>query len=102
MFSEKYTVKVIVDNSLLFTRNYTTYQAILDDFPVFQNTESVRTCKRMLEMEKKPKYKKSQKYQHIQVTKKTTEGTVQCICDAKSGDPCICCPASNSKLLFQN
>lgn len=98
MFSEKYTVKVIVDNSLLFIRNYTTYQAILDDFPVFQNTENVRTCKRMLEMKKKPKYKKSQKYQHIQVTKKiqvnkSTEETVQCICDAKTQDPCICCPA---------
>ena len=98
MFSEKYTVKVIVDNSLLFTRNYTTYQAILDDFPVFENVENVRTCKRMLENDKKPKYKKSQKYQYIQVTKKiqvnkSTEETVQCICDAKTQDPCICCPA---------
>jgi hypothetical protein len=93
MFSEKYTVKVIVDNSLLFIRNYTTYQAILDDFPVFENVENVRTCKRMLENDKKPKYKKSQKYQYIQVTKKITEETVQCICDPKSQDPCICCPA---------
>ena len=47
--------------------------AILDYFPVFENVENVRTCKRMLENDKKPKYKKSQKYQYIQVTKKITE-----------------------------
>ena len=44
MFSEKYTVKIIVDNTLLFVKDYTTYQAILDDFPVFETTENVRTC----------------------------------------------------------
>ena len=58
MFSEKYTVKIIVDNTLLFVKDYTTYQAILDDFPVFETTENVRTCKRMLEKNIKPKYKK--------------------------------------------
>jgi hypothetical protein len=89
--SEKYTVKVIVDNQLLFIRDYTTYQAILDDFPVFETSENVRTCKRMLEKDKKPKYKKSQKYQHIQVAKKiqvdkSTKETVPCICHPKSSE----------------
>jgi hypothetical protein len=91
MFSEKYTVKVIVDNQLLFIRDYTTYQAILDDFPVFETSENNRTCKRMLEKHIKPKYKKSQKYQHIQVAKKiqvapSTKETVPCICDPKSSE----------------
>ena len=71
MFSEKYTVKIMIDDQTLFVRDYTTYQAILDDFPVFETTENVRTCKRMLGKNLKPKYKKSQKYQHIQVRRKT-------------------------------
>ena len=100
MFSEKYTVKIIINKELLFIRDYTTYNAILQDFPVFEKSENVRTCKRMLEKHKNPTYKKAQKkYQHIQVYKKTKEiaghspvlkTTLSCICNAKIGNPCIC------------
>ena len=71
MFKEKYNVKIIVDGRTLFVKDYTTYQAILLDFPVFQTAENVRTCKRMLEKQKKPTYKKAQIYRHIQVRRKT-------------------------------
>ena len=100
MFSEKYTVKIIINKELLFIRDYTTYNAILQDFPVFEKSENVRTCKRMLEKHKNPTYKKAQKkYQHIQVYKKIKEiadhspvlkTTLSCICNAKIGNPCIC------------
>ena len=50
MFKEKYTVKITIDDQTLFLKDYTTYQAILDDFPVFETTKNVRTCKRMLEI----------------------------------------------------
>ena len=58
MFSEKYTVKIMIDDQTLFVRDYTTYQAILDDFPVFETTENVRTCQRMLEKNLKTKIQK--------------------------------------------
>ena len=61
MFSEKYTVKIIINKELLFSRDYTTYNAILQDFPEFEKSENVRTCKRMLEKHKNPTYKKAQK-----------------------------------------
>ena len=67
MFKEKYTVKITIDDQTLFLKDYTTYQAILDDFPVFETTENVRTCKRMLEKQITPTYKKAQKYKYIQV-----------------------------------
>ena len=101
MFSEKYTVKIIINKELLFSRDYTTYNAILQDFPVFEKSENVRTCKRMLEKHKNPTYKKAQKkYQHIQVYKKIKEiadhspvlkTTLSCICNPKIGNSCICC-----------
>ena len=49
MFEEKYNVKITVDDQTLFLKDYTTYQAILVGFPIFQTAENVRTCKRMLE-----------------------------------------------------
>ena len=76
MFKEKYTVKITIDDQTLFLKDYTTYQAILD-FPVFGTTENVRTCKRMLEKQIKPTYKKAQKYKYIQVERKTVPGTVE-------------------------
>jgi hypothetical protein len=69
MFSETYTIKIMIDNQLWLVKDYTTYQAILSDFPIFETTENVRTCKRMLKKKRNTKNKK--KYQHIQVAKKT-------------------------------
>ena len=77
MFKEKYTVKITIDDQTLFLKDYTTYQAILDDFPVFETTENVRTCKRMLEKNLKPTYKKAQKYKYIRVERKTVPGTFE-------------------------
>ena len=77
MFKEKYTVKITIDDQTLFLKDYTTYQAILDDFPVFETTENVRTCKRMLEKQIKPTYKKAQKYKYIRVERKTVPGTFE-------------------------
>ena len=77
MFKEKYTVKITIDDQTLFLKDYTTYQAILDDFPVFETTENVRTCKRMLEKQITPTYKKAQKYKYIQVERKTVPGTFE-------------------------
>ena len=75
MFEKKYTVKITIDDQTLFLKDYTTYQAILDDFPVFETTENVRTCKRMLEKQITPTYKKAQKYKYIQVEQKTVPST---------------------------
>ena len=77
MFKEKYTVKITIDDQTLFLKDYTTYQAILDDFPVFETTENVRTCKRMLEKQITPTYKKAQKYKYIQGERKTVPGTFE-------------------------
>ena len=71
MFKDKYNVTIIIDGQILFVKNYTTYQAILLDFPIFKTTENVRTCKRMLEKQKNPTYKKAQIYKQIQVRRKT-------------------------------
>ena len=47
MKSEKYTVKVIINNQILFDKHYTTYKNILEDFSYFNTTENVRTCRKM-------------------------------------------------------
>jgi hypothetical protein len=35
MISEKYTIRVIINDQILFEKHYTTYQNILADFHVF-------------------------------------------------------------------
>jgi hypothetical protein len=67
----------MVDDHTLFLKDYTTYWAIVENYPVFETIESVRTCKRMLEKQITPTYKKAQKYKYIQVERKTVPGTFE-------------------------
>ena len=72
MKSEKYTVRVIINNQILFEKHYTTYQNILADFPCFLTTENVRTCRKMTAAKQHAgTYFKSTKCQFINISPKS-------------------------------
>ena len=64
---EKFSVEIHINDEILFSKNYTCFKAILEDFPVFDCRESLRTCKKMTEKNIQPKYAKSEKYRHIKI-----------------------------------
>ena len=76
MKSEKHTVRVIINDQILFEKHYTTYQNILADFPCFLTTDNVRTCRKMTAAKKHAgTYFKSTKYQFINIFPKAKTQT---------------------------
>lgn len=66
---DKYGVEIVVNETIVFSRRYKTYEDISTDFKIFGNAENVRAYCRMLSKGKKPCYKNSKRYECIRIFK---------------------------------